>query len=272
MDGKCAKCGKQRNGDRYELYVARVTGERFNPIYSDLKTEHVFICDSCARMGKAGIYRAVLIIFGLMALPMLGAGFAAIGQQGVGAGVGGLIFGLILLAPAAWAAYTLITFRATRESGEFAAAGARFKALHAEGCVPIIESELKKLVPLHPELQSLLLKMQVQALGVQPGSGPMMQFDMTVSESDLQAVRAYTHHLAIEWRETQAADSAICDVCNQPVPRGYGNLIGSSLYCGQCAGGQFNDEGLNHLRRDPNFFGRGVLQQAREFAANRQAA
>ncbi len=267
MNGKCAKCGREREGDRYKLYIAKKEGEQFKYTFTDLHAETFFICDRCARTGKAGIPRATLIIFGLMGLPLLAAGVAVIAQDGWRGNAGYIIFSLVLLAPAVWGAYALITAKPTQESGEYAALRPAFLQLKASGQpgqALIAPSDMKQLIPLHPELQGLLLTAQVRAFGSQPA--PLNDF----IDSDLPAIREYMQYQARQWWEAGGADPALCDRCNGEVPRGYGCLMGASLYHAHCFDSLL-DEGLPHLRRDPDWFlGRGVLQKAREFAANKQ--
>jgi len=89
-----------------------------------------------------------------------------------------------------------------------------------------------------------------------------------VDQEDMDAIRRFCHYLAEEWWKSQLDEQAVCDVCNGPISKGGGFLIGSSLYCGSCASEQFGAEGLTRLRADPNFFGRGLLEKARSFAVN----
>ncbi len=269
MNGKCAKCGREREGDRYKIYLAKVTNQGGRSTYSDLRVEHFFICNPCARMGKAGLYRPVLIIFALMGLPMLEAAIGTMSQNGFGDGVVYLFFGLLLLAPAAWAAYSLITTRPTEENGESAALRPAFLQLRASGQwgqALIAPADMKKLVKTQPDLQLELLMLNLTG-GAPPAPAPASDF----TEGDLPAIREYLHFLAQQWWETEGAEPAVCERCNGEVPRGYGCLMGASLYHAHCFDSLL-DESLPYLRQNPNFLGQGVLQKARELAANKQPA
>lgn len=89
-----------------------------------------------------------------------------------------------------------------------------------------------------------------------------------VSLEDMDAIRRYCHYLAEEWWKSQLDEQATCDSCNGPIAKGGGFLLGSSLYCSNCASDQFGTEGMMRLQADPNFFGRGLVEKARAFANN----
>lgn len=80
---------------------------------------------------------------------------------------------------------------------------------------------------------------------------------------DLQAIKEYCSAEALEWWKTNELESATCDKCNGPVSRNSGYIIGSWLYCGHCED-MFSEQYRYHLIRDPNFYGRGVLEKARK--------
>lgn len=100
-----------------------------------------------------------------------------------------------------------------------------------------------------------------QRLARQASAAPTAE----VTQTDVDAVRKYCRHLAEEWWQENGGDGAICDGCNAPISKGGGTLIGSYLYCASCANEKFGIGALRNLRSDPNFFGRGVLERAREF-------
>lgn len=265
MDGTCARCGKVRVGERYRVHsvkAAQLGARQWK--FSDLKSEDVFLCNRCASMGKRGLYLWVAVICGLLAAPLLAATILAITQDGFSAGSGFyLLISLALLAPAAWAITKLRKLEATRENGELAAVGLRFPAARRQGRTVFSDSQLPGILAAHPELQP---------------DGPASALDRklaaltgraSISEADLAAIRAYAHHLALEdWEMGTLTPPAICDGCGSAIPRDSGYSIGASLWCNSCADRNFGAEGLAHLQRDPNFFGRGMLETARAFAAN----
>ncbi len=92
-----------------------------------------------------------------------------------------------------------------------------------------------------------------------------------ITQSDVDAIREYKRHLAKKWWKTESRDQAFCDHCQSPVPRDTGYLFGDSyLYCEHCGDEQFGQDALDNLRRSPSYFGSGVLQEARIFAANKE--
>ena len=87
------------------------------------------------------------------------------------------------------------------------------------------------------------------------------------SEDDVDAIRKYCQHLAQQWWQSNSMETAICEGCNGAVSKGSGVLLGSNLYCGSCANEKFGPSYAQYLRTDPNFYGRGVLEKAREYVA-----
>lgn len=87
-----------------------------------------------------------------------------------------------------------------------------------------------------------------------------------VTEYDFELVKKYCHHLAQVWWKSQPGDRAICDYCNAEVQRGAGSLFGSSLVCNGCSTSNYEQYGLRALQKNPDFYGRGVIQAAREYA------
>jgi hypothetical protein len=105
-----------------------------------------------------------------------------------------------------------------------------------------------------------------------PAAKPAPARVFSPNSNDMAAIRDYTHYLAVQWWQAQGVASAICDVCNGGVSRGEGHLVGSSLYCDDCGAEKLGDAALFHLQGNPDFFGRGLLEKAREFARNAQPA
>jgi len=87
-----------------------------------------------------------------------------------------------------------------------------------------------------------------------------------VSRFDIMAIGMYLTTLAEQWwqRQPEGKTSATCDVCSGSVARNTGCLIGSSLYCNDCGKSNLTLNNLNDLKRNPDFYGAGVLRQARE--------
>ena len=94
----------------------------------------------------------------------------------------------------------------------------------------------------------------------------------TVTAEDLEAVKLYCKHLASQWWEHSQEESAVCDHCNGVVNRGEGSIFGSALVCDDCCDDSFKQYGLTCLQKDPNFYGRGALQAAREFILKNRMA
>ncbi len=288
MNGKCAKCGREREGDRYKFYIARKEGEPYKFIYTDLKVEEAFICDRCARSGAVGPEWVLLVLFGLAAVPPLALAFINFLEHGFGAGIGQLILGLFFLAPAVWSAYSLLTLKVTPLGGECAAIAGRRKTLQGQRIATFPASKMAYYARVRTDLSMLLSAMNAPKRGKprvpKPGTRPVPVLDLSgqtfmqtplpegrsITNYDLNAIREYLQFVAQRWWETRDAETAICERCNGPVPRGYGALLGSSLYHARCLD-DLLEEGRSYLRRDPDsFLGQGVLQKAREFAANKQ--
>jgi hypothetical protein len=85
--------------------------------------------------------------------------------------------------------------------------------------------------------------------------------------SNERLIGKYLHHLATEWWAGQSREVATCDACSaEPVRRGEGYMIGSSLWCDNC---YRNKDVEGQLRRNPDAAGYGVLQRARLWVETR---
>jgi hypothetical protein len=51
--------------------------------------------------------------------------------------------------------------------------------------------------------------------------------------------RTLSHQRAVEWWEREGREDAICDGCNRPLTKPAGFLVGSYLYCHECARDKF---------------------------------
>jgi len=89
--------------------------------------------------------------------------------------------------------------------------------------------------------------------------------------SDVEVVYQYCQHLAQQWWQTTTLEQAVCDRCNIPIlPRNRSYLIGTNLYCFGCWVNHVGSDVMGKLRANPDCFGRGLLDKAREFVANKQ--
>ncbi len=88
-----------------------------------------------------------------------------------------------------------------------------------------------------------------------------------VTAGDLDAIAGYWSSEARLWWARQSRDEAICDICNSPIQKNAGYLSGAKLICSRCSDRWLGEGALEKLILDPNYFGTGVLQKARDFAA-----
>lgn len=89
-----------------------------------------------------------------------------------------------------------------------------------------------------------------------------------VTEDDLAAIRRLWRRQAELWWAGSARFHVVCDYCNRQVASGEGYLIGSKLCCEPCCDGKLGDEARTFLTHNPDYFGHGVLEAARRFAAD----
>lgn len=91
-----------------------------------------------------------------------------------------------------------------------------------------------------------------------------------ITMTDVKTIRAYCRHLAREWWKAEPRQVAICDTCNSPVLRDEGFLRESYLWCEACFDPNSTpDAALDNLRDDPDYYGEGLLDEARRFAGMR---
>jgi hypothetical protein len=88
----------------------------------------------------------------------------------------------------------------------------------------------------------------------------------SITKQDLADIRAYLRERGRAWWTSHPQASAVCDGCNKFLSRSEGWLSGSWLLCEACAARSFNDAVLDDLKRNPNHFGDGVLDMARQAA------
>jgi hypothetical protein len=90
-----------------------------------------------------------------------------------------------------------------------------------------------------------------------------------ITTTDVKAIHTFCRHLAREWWRTQTREVAVCDACNGPVGRDEGFLL-DDLYCDACFGPNSTpDAALGNLRDDADYYGEGLLDEARRFAGMR---
>jgi hypothetical protein len=75
---------------------------------------------------------------------------------------------------------------------------------------------------------------------------------------------AYWRHLAKQWWQAASPMTAVCDRCNCDIDEGDGFLIGTWLRCEDCTYRAVVGA-YDRLRKDPDYFGPGALQQATEY-------
>lgn len=262
MESTCQKCGKTTEGNSYSIYFGKIKQENAKIIYTDLGSEKVFLCKSCA-LSERHTINWVLLVCLLMVVLFFGFLFYSAvsrvepGEYGTVVGLG--LFILILIAAMVWFIRDLIKRQPKLIDGENVAAAMRVKALMAKGYNVWPGRSFEKLAASIPQLKSFETLSNFEDLNI-------------VSQKDLDAIQEYVHYLALEWWKTSEYEAAAtCDVCNGPVLRDTGFLIGTFLYCDSCGPKQFGREGLMYLRNDPNFFGTGVLQKARAFVATKSS-
>lgn len=97
------------------------------------------------------------------------------------------------------------------------------------------------------------------------GSSTLLNPEITMT--DLKAIQVYCRHLAREWWKARPTQVAICDTCNSPVLRDDGFLTDSYLRCEACfKPSSTADAALGHLRDDVDYYGEGLLDEARRLA------
>lgn len=88
-----------------------------------------------------------------------------------------------------------------------------------------------------------------------------------ITHSDIEAIRQHWRYLAQTWWKTESRIEALCDVCGSPLFRDTGYVSSSNrhLYCEDCCKRHLCSDALEHLRKNPYYFGSLVLRKARYF-------
>ena len=96
-----------------------------------------------------------------------------------------------------------------------------------------------------------------------------------VTQSDLQLIRMYFKYLASLWWPGNKTGAKMCDSCMTSIENGDGYMYGifdknvlraDRLYCEECINKILSDPSLlKGLQRDPDYMGKGLVQQAREY-------
>ncbi|MDX1385238.1 MAG: HEAT repeat domain-containing protein, partial [Thermoanaerobaculia bacterium] len=87
-----------------------------------------------------------------------------------------------------------------------------------------------------------------------------------ITAVDLDLLRRYWRDRAESWWGERETSTAICDGCNDEIPRPTGYLHGSYLLCRRCVSGRLESDALEKLRANPSYFGDGELERARDHA------
>jgi hypothetical protein len=85
-----------------------------------------------------------------------------------------------------------------------------------------------------------------------------------VSEADIYAIRRYWQERALTWWRNQSRSQAICDFCSTTIARNQGYLFSDRLICEECVQKTLANA-LNDLKRNPDYYGTGLLRKARPF-------
>lgn len=257
----CAKCKKEIDGKFYRINYGKAHQNGSAVTYTDIQTERLYLCDRCTVSATRQNYINGTLALGFMGLCMGFVTVMAIADEGFGNGNWGyVLFTLALLAPLYWTIKGLVSLSPTQLNGESSAVALRFMDLNNQGYTIWTGTGFDNLARSNPQWQMQTLINQMEDL-----SGKSI-----VSERDIAAIKEYCRYRAQQWWKTNSEETAICDGCNSPIMNGGGFLIGSYLYCGNCANNQFGSDALSRLRSDPNFFGSGVLEQARKFVSNQK--
>jgi ankyrin repeat protein len=92
---------------------------------------------------------------------------------------------------------------------------------------------------------------------------------LDISDDDRDALRVFWRCQGQEWWRRQLATEAHCDYCNRPLAREDGYLIGTRLCCDDCLLSRvLTDENFQKLKRDPHWFGAGMVGAARQHMRN----
>jgi len=92
-----------------------------------------------------------------------------------------------------------------------------------------------------------------------------------ITETELDAIRKYLHHLAENWwdSEPESRTTAICDACSaEDIKRNEGYLIGSYLWGEEC----FNRKAIRWIGKDgpDKMLGYGVLAKAMQMFGEKE--
>jgi hypothetical protein len=87
-----------------------------------------------------------------------------------------------------------------------------------------------------------------------------------ITREDLDAIRSFERHLAGKWWREQLSGDASCELCKVTLTRDEGCLHGGKMYCERCVSTFFDESALEKLRGNPDYFGNGILTQARHYA------
>jgi len=104
--------------------------------------------------------------------------------------------------------------------------------------LPIVVSE--KTIGDFDEFVETAKSFQAQALQAEIHvPSPEISSQRATTASSREDTRAKSHQRAVEWWEQSGQTDAICDGCNRPLTKPAGFLVGSYLYCHECARDKF---------------------------------
>ncbi len=89
-------------------------------------------------------------------------------------------------------------------------------------------------------------------------------------ERDREALRFYWREKAKTWWKKGLRKEVYCDGCNRELAADEGFLIGSYLLCGNCCEKRLVYDYMVQASIEPDFFGRGALDEARKLFAKRR--
>ena len=85
-----------------------------------------------------------------------------------------------------------------------------------------------------------------------------------ITERDMDALRELWRQRGLLWWAQNNRQEGVCDRCgSESIPRGQGYLQHSDLLCEKCTLGNTGAEGLEHIRKNQDYFGTSELRRAR---------
>jgi hypothetical protein len=86
----------------------------------------------------------------------------------------------------------------------------------------------------------------------------------SITDKDLRAIRRYWHSQARNWWGAYGTTkTTACARCSASIPRNEGYLAGTQMLCDECINNDLMSVGLEQLRKDPHYYGAGLIRKAR---------